>query len=162
MVLSWAEYLWNFGLVDSKGFNEIMTSAKATKRAFDAGQYVLATQLWGQTEYVILKVTHGVDFYNVIAPQKFKSFQARLKSFETNVHDAMFRSVVRGVDADRDEILDDLMNGPVKQALGVPSNVVWGSQSSLVFNTLNGDFMKPVTNIGRLNVKLKCPVQSIF
>lgn len=44
--------------------------------------------------------------------------------------------------------LDGLMNGVVKQALGIPSNVRWGSQSNAVFTYLETDFMKPVTSVG--------------
>lgn len=38
------------------------------------------------------------------------------------------------------------MNGVVKEALGL--KVYHGEQSESVFNFLNEDFMKPVTNIG--------------
>lgn len=42
--------------------------------------------------------------------------------------------------------LDDLMNGPVKEALGV--NVTHGEHSGTVFVNLQEDFMKPVIDIG--------------
>lgn len=44
------------------------------------------------------------------------------------------------------------MNGVVKQALGIPSNVRWGSQSNAVFTYLETDFMKPVTSVGMCDV----------
>lgn len=42
--------------------------------------------------------------------------------------------------------LESLMNGPVRQALGIQA--IHGSQSNDVFDYLNEDFMKPVINIG--------------
>ncbi|KAJ8937820.1 hypothetical protein NQ318_003724 [Aromia moschata] len=43
-----------------------------------------------------------------------------------------------------DDKIATLMNGAVKEALGITQ--VWGSNNN-VFDTLAGDFMKPVTNI---------------
>ncbi|GAQ86726.1 serine carboxypeptidase-like [Klebsormidium nitens] len=43
--------------------------------------------------------------------------------------------------------LDGLMNGPIRQKLGIiPKNVRWGGQSTQVFARLAGDFMKPVVD----------------
>jgi hypothetical protein len=42
--------------------------------------------------------------------------------------------------------LDNLMNGPVRDALGI--EVTHGGQSNDVFYYLQGDFMKPVIHIG--------------
>lgn len=51
----------------------------------------------------------------------------------------------------QDEVdLDIFMNTDVKEALGIPSNVTWGGQSNAVFNYLNEDFMKPVTEGSKL------------
>lgn len=44
--------------------------------------------------------------------------------------------------------LTDLMNGPIKQKLGViPASVSWGGQSDAVFSALSGDFMRPVVDV---------------
>ncbi|KAH8337094.1 hypothetical protein KR067_009967 [Drosophila pandora] len=51
------------------------------------------------------------------------------------------------LDEDRTQILEDLMRGPVAETLGIPSNVVWGSQSGSVFDIHRTDFMKPVIHI---------------
>lgn len=45
---------------------------------------------------------------------------------------------------DADEKLTRLMRGAVHEALNLPENVIWGSQAGAVFDTLAGDFMKPV------------------
>ena len=54
------------GFVDTEGYNTIDRYAQQTKAALDAGNYELATDLWGSTENIILRVTGGIDFYNVL------------------------------------------------------------------------------------------------
>lgn len=44
--------------------------------------------------------------------------------------------------------LEELMNTLVKEALGIPAHVTWGSIG--VFDTLRVDFMKPVTKGSKL------------
>lgn len=46
--------------------------------------------------------------------------------------------------------LDDIMTGVVSEALNIPEHVVWGSQSSITFDTLAGDFMKPTIDYGEI------------
>ena len=43
--------------------------------------------------------------------------------------------------------LTELMNGEVKDYLGIPEEVTWGGQSNAVFEAQAGDFMKPVIDI---------------
>lgn len=45
--------------------------------------------------------------------------------------------------------LDELMTGPVSEALDIPSHVVWGSQGGKTFSILAGDFMKPDIDYGK-------------
>lgn len=47
------------------------------------------------------------------------------------------------------DALGDLMNGAQADRWGIPDGVVWDSQGGQVFNTLAGDFMKPVVDSGR-------------
>lgn len=49
-------------------------------------------------------------------------------------------------DEDGPVSLETMMRGKVHTALGLPDDVVWGSQQGAVFDTLAGDFMKPVIN----------------
>lgn len=65
-MLTWAPYLLEFGMVDKDGYTKIMKAANDTKKALDQGQFNEATSLWGYTEGVVLQVTDGVDFYNVM------------------------------------------------------------------------------------------------
>lgn len=108
-----------------------MESALRTQDSVNAGNWVQATQDWSHTEYVIWDVAHNIDFYNI------------LKKIPSSFH----KISLSEVRLDEDAILDNLMNGPVKEALGL--DVVWGESSGLVFNTLAGDFMKPVIDIGK-------------
>lgn len=63
----------------------------------------------------------------------------------------MFRTLVRmNARDDADTLLENLMNGPVKVALGIPDSVTWGGQSDVTFTTLREDFMKPVTDVVEL------------
>lgn len=65
--------------------------------------------------------------------------------------DLMFRTLVKKVDErNRDDILEELMQGKVSKALNIPKNVTWGAQSSRTFRSLHGDFMKPAIHMGEL------------
>lgn len=46
-----------------------------------------------------------------------------------------------------DEKIDVIMNGAVREALNISRP--WGTQSGKVFSYLAGDFMKPVTHVGK-------------
>ncbi|KAJ3662659.1 hypothetical protein Zmor_002321 [Zophobas morio] len=130
-VLTWGPYLLSVGAVDQNGYEEIQKSAEATKAAYDAGDYSRSTDLWGQTEGVVLSQTDNIDFYNIL----------------TKVSDAWkIRKIAKpSVADDVDYKIDILMNGQVKEALGL--DVDWGDQSNAVFSGLYEDFMKPVTEI---------------
>lgn len=49
---------------------------------------------------------------------------------------------------DIDEDIHNLMEGEVKEALGIPTNRHFEAQSGQVFSELSEDFMKPVTDVG--------------
>lgn len=135
-VLTWAPFLYNVGAIDQEGYDEVDKGAQRTKAALDAGEFELATSEWGRTEYIIMDVAKDVDFYNI------------LKKIPSSPWRQGQRSLVKPGSSDElseDEKIERLMNGPVKKALNL--NVTWGAQSGVVFNTLSGDFMKPVTHI---------------
>jgi serine carboxypeptidase 1 len=98
---------------------------------------------------VIAEETSGIDFYNILSkiPQPKKQSSLR-KVDEKIAYDLMVlykRSnlLQEEKEESEDEKLNKLMNGPVKRALNIPKQVVWGSQSNTVFKTLTVDFMKP-------------------
>lgn len=136
-VLTWAPFLLQLGFVDTEGYRTIDTYAQQTKAALDAGNYELATDLWSTTEMIILSVTSGIDFYNVLFPVPGKSRSQPI----TSRKDFLGKMLLR------DSSLDHFMNTFVKEALAIPENVTWGGQSDNVFSSLSEDFMKPVTSV---------------
>jgi hypothetical protein len=70
------------GFVDTEGYKTIDSYAQKTKAALDAGEYELATDLWGRTEMIILQVTGGIDFYNVLFPVRGSSKSQPITSFK--------------------------------------------------------------------------------
>ena len=50
-----------------------------------------------------------------------------------------------------DDTLTSMMNGPVRNSMGntIPSGVSHSLQKDRVFKALRGDFMKPVTTVGK-------------
>ncbi|XP_067004537.1 retinoid-inducible serine carboxypeptidase [Anabrus simplex] len=139
-VLTWAPFLLYTGVVDYEGARNIHESAQKTQKAVESQQWSQATDLWGETEFVISEETYGVDFYNIL--YKVSSYRRQSKPAD------MLRYLYeRHVLRDDDAALDALMNGPVKEKLGIPSGVTWGGQSGAVFASLGEDFMKPVTDI---------------
>lgn len=104
----------------------------------------------------MIENTFGVDFYNVLFDTPFSSSEARSKFLKQSPRNVAFDILVKrkqiaaddeNDDEDPDTKLRNLMRGAVHEALNLPANVKWGSQSGAVFDTLAGDFMKPVVEI---------------
>lgn len=144
------------GFIDVDGFEKINNYALRTQRALNEGSFFQATDLWYQTEIVLLQHTLGVDFYNVQynTPHRntdnnearHSELSPRATAFDIMVN----RKRLNTDDENEDDELDKLtrlMRGPVHEALDLPNSVVWGSQAGAVFDTLAGDFMKPVVEI---------------
>lgn len=68
----------------------------------------------------------------------------------------LFRQHVFDATRDDDADIQALMEGPVKDALGLPGNIIHGQQGGAVFSYLYEDFMKPVTTVGK-KVELQDP-----
>lgn len=56
-------------------------------------------------------------------------------------------SAIRLASEDRDQMLEDLMRGPVATTLQLPAESVYNSQGGRVFQSMSGDFMKPAIHI---------------
>lgn len=139
------------GFIDIDGFEKINNFAMRTKRALDAGKFFQSTDLWYQTEIVLLREAHGVDFYNVLFDIRYRGSESEAKRLDTiSPRSAAFDVLVnrRRLNADDDnedeDSLDPLtrMMRNVTEVLGIDEKVVWGSQSGATFDTLAGDFMK--------------------
>ncbi|XP_055621194.1 retinoid-inducible serine carboxypeptidase-like isoform X2 [Toxorhynchites rutilus septentrionalis] len=149
-VLSWPGFLLNMGFVDTKGYKEIHSAAVETERILNEGRFEEATWQWGQTESVIVRQTLGIDFYNVLFKQNFKSTQFRLGMFAKDLRQATSDSAIRLASEDRDQMLENLMRGPVAEKLQLPPESVYNAQGSNVFSSMAGDFMKPAGHIVEL------------
>lgn len=147
---SWAPVLYNYGYVDIDGYNRIDQSTQRTKAACNSGQWTQCTNLWSQTEYVVWDETDGVDFYDIISPIPKSSKDEVTAKFRSGYYEKNMIELTQlsFADIDRGKVLNDLMNGPVRAALGM--NRTWSASSNAVFNAQSGDFMKPVTDIGKL------------
>lgn len=91
--------------------------------------------------------TDNVDFYNVLLhnqpdPGATAAASVRITN-ATMLFRAAFAQFVQRVQT---QSLDALMNGAVRQKLGVtiPASVTWGAQASSVFSALSNDFMQDV------------------
>jgi serine carboxypeptidase 1 len=136
--------------------------ARRTERVLQQGQYVLATDLWYMTEVILEEECRAIDFYNVqydiaysggISAKTAKQLgnaRARDYAYEMMVNYRRLSTAL--AEADDDETptplsLNTMMRTVVHPALNLPAHVIFGSQSGDVFDTLAGDFMKPVVDI---------------
>ncbi|XP_030372285.1 retinoid-inducible serine carboxypeptidase-like [Scaptodrosophila lebanonensis] len=142
-VLAWGPMLLQFGLVDHEGYESIMTAANLTAKLVEDERWIQATAQWDITQDVVLQASKGVDSYNVLKKtreQKSFSPKERLYRAMNNKADDLSHE-------DRDQMLLNLMRGPVAKALGIPKTIRWGSQGDTVFEIHQTDFMKPVIHI---------------
>ncbi|KAH8371436.1 hypothetical protein KR093_007495, partial [Drosophila rubida] len=145
-VLSWAPFLLQLGIVDQNGHDKIETAALKTKKYVDNEQWTMATFQWSLTQSVVLRESKGVDFYNVETPTRGDAYLRQLDLMTPE--ERMYRTLVHfDIDENRDQLLQELMTGPVTKALNITTGVTWGAQSGTTFSKLNGDFMKPAVHI---------------
>ncbi|XP_063886693.1 retinoid-inducible serine carboxypeptidase-like [Scylla paramamosain] len=144
-VNTWGTFLYQMGFVNQKGLEAIDSAAAEAQAAVDAGHWFEATNKWSSAELVVMIYGNNVNFYNVLAENDIY----RLKE-ENNATDLSFMSshvrrlYENHVAHQTRDALGDYMNGQQADEWGIPENVQWGSQGSMVFDTLAGDFMKPV------------------
>lgn len=144
-VMTWGAYLYSTSLLDDTGLNEVYTAAKAVMDAVNQGDYLKATDLWSLTENVVEQNTNGVNFYNILTQNSDEMVKI---SSDQAADGFLFALKRRHIHPLHRQSLSDLMNGPIRQKLGViPKNVTWGGQAEAVFVSMAGDFMKPVVDV---------------
>lgn len=126
-VESWAPYLYQAGMVDSRGRDQLAESAARVRAATEAAQWQYATTLWSAAWQLMTALTEGVNIYDVLAPIKTDGGGGGKPvvpcgSFE-------------------------LMNGDVKRALAIPDAVTHHNDNSPVFSAQYAEFMQPATSI---------------
>jgi len=125
--------------VDSVGQQKIAASAQTVLQAVNNKNWATATQLWGTNQGVIEQVSDHIDVYNILNRAPSSQFSSDSKA-DTDL-DRSYRRMMAKLQADP---LTTLMNGPIRQKLGIiPTNVTWGGQSNEVFSSLSVAFMQP-------------------
>eukprot|EP00029_Vermamoeba_vermiformis_P011734 TRINITY_DN6535_c0_g1_i1.p1 TRINITY_DN6535_c0_g1~~TRINITY_DN6535_c0_g1_i1.p1 ORF type:complete len:430 (-),score=129.79 TRINITY_DN6535_c0_g1_i1:26-1315(-) len=132
-VNAWGPYLYTMGEVDGNGLAQINAAAAATQKLVDQQQWAAATNQWGNTEQILEDVSMNVNFYNILDRTGDNMKKRGLRPFSE-----MFLARFQ------EDPLTQLMNGPLKQKLGIPDNVTWAMESDTVFNYLSVDFMQSV------------------
>lgn len=138
------------------------TFVKKIRTALKNNKGVEATNLWAQLEDIVEDKTYGIDWYNILKDDSTEfTFKKWFKSRNRRVNNnAETRSKFRHVHFfNENDSLDQLMNGEIRKKLGIPSEVTWGNQSGMVFDSLKGDFMSPVIDdvnylLNQTNVKV--------
>ncbi|KAL8247253.1 hypothetical protein R6Q59_008469 [Mikania micrantha] len=147
-VATWAPLLKDLSRIDNSGLKNSTRLVEKIKQQMADGQMKEATKTWGDLEQVIMETSNYVDFYNFMRDSGSKpvsmttnelSRKTIMNTYSKNVESAR---VLPGLVED----LSSLMNGDIKKKLKIPKDVKWGGQSSLVFDSMSGDFMSPRIN----------------
>ena len=129
---------------------QINKSAAAVQQAVDNQKWFDATNLWGDTEGVVSAVSAGVNFYNILDRSgddgSRSVFRYPKHAITSEAQARIFKIAEKELRVYQTGDLDQLMNGPIKQKLGIPSNVTWGGQSGSVFQQLSTAFMQPIVD----------------
>lgn len=133
-VQSWIEYAVSNALIDD-------TEAKILTQQFWKIRYLILTNQWVQAFHsmgkfggLFQKYTNYVNMYNMLL-------------WDTSTETAVVSEVVNKgllISSSNERALWTLMNGKIRKKLKIiPQNIVWGGQNQSVYESLNGDFMKP-------------------
>ncbi|KAK7257666.1 hypothetical protein RIF29_31806 [Crotalaria pallida] len=155
-VLSWGPLLKDLSRLDDNGLRKSNIIAQGIKKQLKDGDFVGATNSWGELESSIIDNSNNVDFYNFLlddsasvpvtssAKELGLSREISMKRYSKYLTSKRSKQLSSpGGDGN----VEDLLNGPIKKKLKIiPKNVTWGGQSEEVSNFLKGDFMKPRIN----------------
>ncbi|XP_034242408.1 retinoid-inducible serine carboxypeptidase-like [Thrips palmi] len=122
---SWAPYLFQMGMVDSRDRDQLAEAAARVRAAAEAAQWQYATTLWSAAWQLMTTLTEGVNIYDVLAPIKSEGG----KGGKPVVPCGSF----------------EMMNGDVKRALAVPDAVTHLNDNSAVFSAQYAEFVQPAT-----------------
>jgi serine carboxypeptidase 1 len=162
-VQTWAPFLRSMALMTANEKLQVVDPVVLQcEEAVASGDYVSATNYWGQVENAVDQVSAGVNFYNILNWTSISSPNAHVMANRQkwSITDEAFALAPVGIDreildqlfvkrvANFEAPLDALLNSPGMRAfLGViPANVSWGGQSNAVFSALSGDFMVSYVN----------------
>ncbi|GAA0157269.1 serine protease [Lithospermum erythrorhizon] len=148
-VFSWGPLLKAVSRLDNNGLQKSNSLAQKIRQQLASNQFVEATNTWSELENLISSSSNSVDFYNFMLDEGMDPVSATTLS--SGLHQSVaLKRYSRYLNSLRaspggDVDIDGFMNGVVKQKLKIiPKNVTWGNQANSVFNSLAGDFMKPM------------------
>ncbi|KAG8387573.1 hypothetical protein BUALT_Bualt02G0035400 [Buddleja alternifolia] len=145
-VFSWGPLLNDVSRLDNNGLLKSNSLAKQIKQQLKSGKFVEATDSWSELEDVISSSSNSVDFYNFLLDSGMDPVSLSATELSQQIairrYSRYLNSLRSSPGGDGD--IDSLMNGEIRKKLKIiPNNVQWGGQSDLVFNALQGDFMRP-------------------
>uniref|UniRef100_H3D906 Carboxypeptidase n=1 Tax=Tetraodon nigroviridis TaxID=99883 RepID=H3D906_TETNG len=144
-VMTWGPYLYTTSLLDDVGLADVGSAARAVQTAVEQQQFEKATELWSVAETVVEQNTNGVNFYNILTQDPEEKLGQKLGISAENFIALQVHRHIRPLHR---QTLSQLMNGPVREKLGIiPENVTWGGQAEEVFSNMAGDFMRPVVDV---------------
>ncbi|XP_059473210.1 retinoid-inducible serine carboxypeptidase-like isoform X2 [Neocloeon triangulifer] len=146
---SYAPYLLQAGLIDTRRFKMIDEYAAKCRTLVEEGKWERATGCLSNMEFLIKVFTHQVDFYNIMyktSPRRGKSDRRNDNQVQTRGFDLNFRP---DDDINDGSALIDLMNGPVFDKLNATLHYLhhWNNQSTDVLQANWADFMKPAVDV---------------
>ncbi|XP_064478578.1 retinoid-inducible serine carboxypeptidase-like [Ornithodoros turicata] len=138
---TWAQYLYSMSLLDRYEVQLVNKAVGEIHQAITSGRLTKATELWQSAQNLVEDLTYGINWYNILTPLPNEKLSPNVT---LPYKHPLYRTFQRLVAPYHGDALYNLMNGYVKQKLGViPKNVTWGGQSNEVFSALMGDFMRP-------------------
>lgn len=136
---AWPPLLQSFSLVDEAAARNLLSYADSAESEMKVGNFLNATYIWGDMEEAVLRVTDNVDFYNMLKHDNSESLSLNAQGLS--------RLAARRLAVTQSADLAQVMNGPIREKLGIiPSNISWSESSGVVFNALGEDFMKDTIN----------------
>jgi serine carboxypeptidase 1 len=168
-VQAWGPWLRQLSVMDAYQLSsQVQPSVQQCAQAVAQGQWADATNAWGDVEDDVEATTDGVSFYNVLQHNTDDELARRRALRQGSGFSAAAAALLpAGVSAEAarklfarhvgprlyGQDLDTLMNGAIRQQLGiVPPNVTWGGQSDAVFAAQSVDFMRDV--VGQVDALL--------
>ncbi|KAG0611992.1 hypothetical protein M758_7G181800 [Ceratodon purpureus] len=152
---AWPPLLQSFSLVDEEGASSLLRYADSAQSEMENGNFLNATMIWGDMEEAVLKLADDVDFYNMLKHDKSEELSA-------NVH-GLARLAARHLSVTQSADLAEVMNGPIRQKLGIiPNKISWSESSNLVFGALSEDFMKDTIKQVLKKALRRTPLKKLF
>ncbi|KAF5819789.1 putative carboxypeptidase C [Helianthus annuus] len=148
-VASWGPLLKDISRIDDNGLIESNSLVEKIKQQIANGKLKDATETWSDLEDVIDANTNSVDFYNFLLDSGMDPVSMTATELVRTTPRKRYLRYLDSLKTSPGENgdLDLLMNGVIRKKLGIiPNDVEWGGQSGLVFQHLEGDFMRPRIN----------------